>query len=171
MEHLNSQKTEADKLRRQLSEATKALVHSNLEVSYKLEECIAEERRHAAEDRQNLLSQITSLVADAGQKQDARWSTRVSTARSTMATSQSDFTAAEKQYSDSMDGWSKKENLLVEGVLKSRESLKTKMKRDWTVSYVAHETKVILMYKRRLSMTTTTPSRKPLNPSMKRLFA
>ena len=136
VKHLNSQKVEADELRHKLSEATKALVQSNIEVSNKLEECVAEERRAATEDRQNLLSQITSLVNDAGQKQDTRWNTKISAARKTIATSQSDFIAAERQYSESMDVWSQKENVLVDEVLKSRENLKSKMKRDWTVSQV-----------------------------------
>lgn len=39
--------------------------------------------------------------------------------------------AAESEYSTGMDIWSQKENLLVEEVLKSRDTLKTKMKEDW----------------------------------------
>ena len=135
--HLNTQKAEVDDLRRQLSRATNALVQSDVELSNKLEDCMAEERRLAAEDRQNLLSQISSLVVDAGQKQDARWGKRISTMCSTIATSQSDFKVVEKQYSDSMDAWSNKETFLMEEVLRSREGLKNKMKRDWTVGHIS----------------------------------
>ncbi len=53
--------------------------------------------------------------------------------------SRSDLESAEKKYNDSMSVWSEKENLLVEEVIKSRETLKSRMKKDWTVSHPISE--------------------------------
>ena len=99
-----------------------------------LESCLSEEREHAKADREELLEQITSLMDSASQKQDRRWHSRVTATCESMAQSQSNLKTADKNYNDSMDVWSRKENLLVEEVLKSRENLKSKMKRDWIVS-------------------------------------
>ena len=123
-------------MRRQLSAATNALVQSDARTSERLEAALLEEREQAAEDRQKLISEITSLVNNASDKQDVRWNDRVTLARSGMATSQSIFQVANDKYDRSMDTWSQKENLLVEEVMKSREGLKSKMKKDWAVNQV-----------------------------------
>lgn len=49
-----------------------------------------------------------------------------------MAATRTEFEAADKRYSNAMEIWSEKESILVEEVLKSREDLKGKMKKDWT---------------------------------------
>ena len=133
---LVAQKNEADELRDQLSVATDALVQSNARTSEALEAALMEERIQAAEDQQTLLSKMTSLVNNASQKQNTRWSERISSACSGLATSQSEFQVLETKYGQSMDAWSQKESTLIEEVMKSRESLRSQMKRDWTVIQV-----------------------------------
>ena len=136
VKHLNTQKAEADSLRKQLWIASQATMQADADVSAKLEACLTEERQQAAVERQNLLSQITDLVNKSGETQDARWASKLDAVRSDIATSTSNFQAADKIYCEGMDLWSHKENLLVEEVLKSRETLKGKMKKDWMVSYI-----------------------------------
>ncbi|MCJ1301504.1 kinesin motor protein cin8, partial [Hypocenomyce scalaris] len=131
VKHLNTQKAEADSLRKQLWIASQATMQADADVSAKLEACLTEERQQAAVERQNLLSQITDLVNKSGETQDARWASKLDAVRSDIATSTSNFQAADKIYCEGMDLWSHKENLLVEEVLKSRETLKGKMKKDW----------------------------------------
>ena len=134
VKHLNTQKAEADDLRHRLSVSVNASIQADFQTSKTLESCLLEEREQAKADRQELLEQITSLVNGASQKQDNRWNNRVTAACGSMAQSQLTLKAADKSYNESMEVWSQKENLLVEEVLKSRESLKSNMKRDWTVS-------------------------------------
>jgi len=131
VKHVNSQKAEADELRRQASAAAQAAIQADAEVSARLETSLNEEREQASQDRQNLLSQITTLVNRAGEVQDARWTSNINAVRNDIASSRSSFQAADKEYSSGMDVWSQKENLLVEEVLKSRDTLKGKMKEDW----------------------------------------
>ncbi|KAI4256564.1 MAG: hypothetical protein L6R42_006144, partial [Xanthoria sp. 1 TBL-2021] len=131
VKHVNTQKAEADELRMQISTATLSAIQAEADMSSRLETVLKEERAQAAEDRQNLLSQISLLVTKSGEAQDARWQSKVNGIKTEMMSSRSDLENAEKKYSNSMGVWSEKENLLVEEVVKSRETLKARMKKDW----------------------------------------
>ncbi|MCJ1357015.1 MAG: kinesin motor protein cin8 [Icmadophila ericetorum] len=130
--HLNAQKAETNSLREQLAVATGQLLQNEAENSEKLESFLVEERNRAELDRQKLLSQITTMMDDSHKQKEERWTTGITSIREKSTTSHSGFEAASKQYDESMDNWSLKEDLLVEKVNKSREALKTKMKNDWT---------------------------------------
>ncbi|KAL9638488.1 MAG: hypothetical protein Q9164_001520 [Protoblastenia rupestris] len=131
VKHVNAQKAEAEDLRRQVSEAASAAIQADAEVSARLEICQKEERAQASEDRQQLLAQITNLVMRSGESQDARWNSKIAAVREDIASLKSTLQSAETSYGQGMDVWSEKEALLVQEVLKSRESLKAKMKEDW----------------------------------------
>lgn len=133
MKHLKSQKSEAEAMKAKLNSAAQAVMQADEQASSRLQACLAEERQQASTDRQELLSQITALVNKSGEAQDARWESKIHAVREDIATSKTAFQQADKEYADNMDTWSKKENSLVEEVLKSRDTLKSKMKSDWTV--------------------------------------
>lgn len=128
---MNSQKVEADELRQKVSKAAQAAIQADTDISEQLTKCLQEEREQAAQDRQDLLSQITILVNKSSEIQDSRWESKVKAVRDDIVTSASALTAADKDYSTNMDIWSKKETLLADEVLKSRDTLKSKMKEDW----------------------------------------
>ncbi|MCJ1471923.1 kinesin motor protein cin8 [Lambiella insularis] len=132
VKHLNSQKAESDDLRHELSVATQAAMKAEAQASMRLQECLDEERKQAATDRSNLLSQITGLVNANGVAQEERLNKKIDGIRNDMTAARTGFEAADKTFNDAMEIWSKKERILVEEVLKSRESLKSKMKKDWT---------------------------------------
>ncbi|KAL8804296.1 MAG: hypothetical protein Q9182_002661 [Xanthomendoza sp. 2 TL-2023] len=132
VKHINTQKTEADKLRSQISTAAQDVMQAEAQICSRLESVLKEERAQAAQDRQNLLSQISALVTESGEAQDARWESQINRVKSDVMASRSVFENEEKKYSESMDVWSKKEKLLVEDVVKSRDALKSRMKKDWT---------------------------------------
>ncbi|KAL8846020.1 MAG: hypothetical protein Q9221_008851 [Calogaya cf. arnoldii] len=132
VKHVNTQKAEADELRSQISTAARSAVQAEANMSSRLDSVLKEERAQAAEDRQNLLSQISLLVTNSGEAQDARWQSKINGIKTELTSSRSELESAEKKYSDSMGVWSEKENLLVEEVVKSRETLKSRMKKDWT---------------------------------------
>ncbi|KAF4635394.1 hypothetical protein G7Y89_g2704 [Cudoniella acicularis] len=134
LKHVNTQKAEAEKLRKQLTSASELAMESNAAATARLDEVLREEREQAATDRQNLLSQITTLVTAQGETQDARLGVKIEEVRKSVTTSKEAFEASRNQYSLGMDSWSEKENRLVEEVLQSREILKSKLKEDWVVS-------------------------------------
>jgi len=133
LKHVNAQKAEADELRKQLTAASELAMQSNAAVASRLDEVLREERDQAALDRQNLLSQITNLVMAQGETQDARLRAKIEVVRKDVTTSKEIFEASQAQYSKGMDAWGEKEGQLVEEVLRSRETLKSKLKEDWMV--------------------------------------
>lgn len=66
-----------------------------------------------------------------GEEQDRRWSSKIQAARQDMGALRSNLATADAKYNSGMDVWSRKETLLVEEVLQSRDALKVKMKEDW----------------------------------------
>lgn len=100
-------------------------------MSARLEKCLGEERAQASQDRRNLLAQMATLINQSGEAQDLRWESSINAVRSDVASARSTLDTANENYNTSMDVWSDKENLLVGEVLKSRDTLKSKMKDDW----------------------------------------
>lgn len=140
-------------------------------VSAQLETALVEERAQAARDREELLSQITSLVNKSGERQDARWQSKVDEMRSDMTSCRSTFEDEEKKYSEAMGVWSQKESLLIEEVLKSRDMLKSRMKKDWTVSSCTLLPEPMAdEISPRLSTSGTMRSKQRPGPCMKRRF-
>jgi kinesin family protein 11 len=133
VKNLNTQKAEADELRQKASSAVEAAMQAEDEVASRLRSCLADERAQSALERQNLLSQITELVHSTGKVADTRWESKISAACNELSTTTSSLQVANISFNGGMDIWSRKEQSLVEDVLKSRETLKAKMKQDWTV--------------------------------------
>lgn len=130
---MNTQRTEADELRRTASSAAKVAIQAEVEFSSRLDACLHEERSQAATDREEMLSQITDLINKSSERQESRWESKINEIRNDMQISSSTFQKADDLYNENMDTWAGKENQLVEEVLKSREIFKSKMKNDWTV--------------------------------------
>ena len=131
MKHVNIQKAEADDLRQKASAAANAAVQAEASVAARLETCLDEERAQASKNQHDLLAQITGLVQKSGEVQNARWASKINAVREELLSSRSALQAADHGYNNRMDIWSEKEKLLVDEVLKSRDTLKGKMKEDW----------------------------------------
>jgi kinesin family protein 11 len=101
--------------------------------SARLDTALEGEKQQAASERQTLLSQIAKLIDSAAETQDARLASKIGSIQNDMGASRSTFEVAQTKYNEGMDVWAQKENLLVEEVLKSREELKGRLKKDWTV--------------------------------------
>lgn len=108
-------------------------IQAGAEFSSRLDACLKEQRSEAAAERQEMLSQITDLINKSSEKQESRWESKINKIRDDIQVSSSTFQKADDRYNESMDVWAGKGNQLVEEVLKSRETLKSKMKKDWTV--------------------------------------
>ncbi|CEJ89131.1 hypothetical protein VHEMI04993 [[Torrubiella] hemipterigena] len=103
-------------------------------MSVRVQEALDEERRHVADDRQKLLSQITALINSQADTQDSRMAEKTKTIQTTIADANTSLENAMSQYGTGMDTWDEKEAQLLEDVKKSRETLKTKLKDDWTAA-------------------------------------
>ncbi|KAI1378843.1 kinesin-domain-containing protein, partial [Hypoxylon crocopeplum] len=134
LKHITSQKKESDNLREQLQHASDTIVQSNTSISARLQEAINEERQQAAEERRNLLSQITALINSQAELQESRLANKTASIQQSVQGNSSALESSMAQYSQGMDNWNEKEAQLLDEVANSRETLKTKLKDDWTTA-------------------------------------
>lgn len=134
VQHLGSQRAESNSLRRQLEQASQVAIQANNSVTLQIQDVVEEERKRAAEDRQNLLMQITSLINSHAEQQESRLADKTSKIREQINGANKTFEGQVASYSSGMDRWASNEQKLLESVGQSRESLKTKLQEDWTVS-------------------------------------
>lgn len=134
LRHMAAQKTESDKLRQKLKEASRIIVESNGTMSARIQEVVEEERKQAAVERQNLLQQIGSLISSQAELQESRLAGKTALIQQTVVNSSKTFEGDVAQFSKGMDAWNVKDTQILEDVAKSRDALKTKLKDEWTVS-------------------------------------
>ena len=170
LKRINSQKTEADHLRQQLLAATDCAMRSSSAASTQLEVVLHEEKEQAAADRQTLMSQISDLVMSQGEIYTKRLGGKITAVQQGMAASKETFEVSRAQYSQGMDAWNEREGRLVEEVLRSRETLKSKLKEDWIVSTSLSMTTTMLMAMIRLPTNTTQVFRQQQNLFTMKLF-
>lgn len=132
--HINAQKTESDRLRHQLECASDAMVQSNASLSDRIQDVLTQEREEAAKERQQLLTQIATLITSQAELQESRLSGRATLIQKTFAESNQTFQGSVSQYSEGMDAWGYKGSQLLDDVSKSKAALKKKMKDDWSAA-------------------------------------
>ena len=135
MKHLDEQKTEAQDLRLQLRQAASTAMEAEAAADLRLQSILEEEKRQGVSDRQQLLQQISGLLMTAGEQQDARLSSKIQAVQQEMSSNRAIFEEAQGKYDVGMNSWDQKEEAIVETVLKSREAIKMKLKKDWLVSW------------------------------------
>lgn len=133
LEHIKSQKVEANDLRQQLQEANKRAAEANVMASSKLEAALVEERRAADADRRDLFAQIKSLMDESGERQADRLKCKVDDVRGDMEMSRDTLQKAETKYGEDMDKWAQRGDNLLDEATRTKDSLKTKMRNDWMV--------------------------------------
>jgi kinesin family member 11 len=134
VKQITQQKAESDRLRLELRQATEAIVDENARISTRMTAVLEEEKKQAANDRQNLLSQITALVNAQAETQEKRLSEKSAMVQESITSSNATLESTLKAYEDGMDSWNEKETELLDKVAKSKETMKTKLQDDWAVS-------------------------------------
>jgi kinesin family protein 11 len=134
VKQITQQKAESDRLRLELRQATEAIVDENARISTRMTAVLEEEKKQAANDRQNLLSQITALVNAQAETQEKRLSEKSAMVQESITSSNATLESTLKAYEDGMDSWNEKETELLDKVAKSKDTMKTKLQDDWAVS-------------------------------------
>ncbi|KAK6070419.1 kinesin related protein 2 [Seiridium cupressi] len=134
MKHITCQREESESLRQKLKDAGETIVRSNASVSARIQEVIEEERGQAAEERRNLLLQITSLITSQAELQESRLANKAASIQQSVQETNTAFEGSMTTYSQAMDVWGNKEDQLLDDVSKSKETLKTKLKDDWNTA-------------------------------------
>lgn len=136
MKHLNEQQYEADSLRKQIVKANSDLVFANQIAQDTMKQVVESEKIKAAEERRNLLVQVTSLINATAEAQDTRMTDHVLTIGQDLSAARAAHATAHETYGQGMDAWSEKSKELVNKVTKSRDGVKTKIKADFAVSCI-----------------------------------
>ena len=128
---LTTHQSEAEDLRGQISRAGEALVSANENHSKNLEKIVSREREQAAEDRASLLSEITTLINNRGEKQDRRLEETISNAQLEIVKINQNYERESSTYNDGMERWATKAQELQSSLQQAREQVKQKVKGDW----------------------------------------
>jgi hypothetical protein len=132
-----AQKAEIEKLRLELSSATVAAATATNDAQSNLDLILQEEREKAAAERQNLVSQITSLINSTADEQDQRLVKRIKLVQSDMVASKDELEVAAKKYNEGMIQWSGEEDKFINELTSSKETLNTMLANDWEVRIAA----------------------------------
>lgn len=171
LHHISIQRSESDTLRRQLQEAGQTMVEANASVSAQIQDIVDQERKQAAEDRQKLLAQITGLINAHAEQQETRLAGKALNIQHNVIGAKNSFEEQCASYSSGMDAWDAKEETLLQDIALSRDTLKTKLKEDWTVSLKPtwyFRRQLTDYFTHRSQMTTAHRSRLQPNLSMLR---
>lgn len=134
VKHITAQRAECDSLKRQLQSATNTIVLQNATISSRIQDALTEERRLAVDDRQKLMAQISTLINNTAETQESRFHAKASQIQKSITATSTDLEQAIDTYGEGMSSWDSKENEMLEEVKKSRDTLKTKLKDDWTTA-------------------------------------
>lgn len=134
--HLEQQKAEINRLRLELQQANRETVEANRKASTNLAHVLEEEQANAQTERENLMSQIRSLLDESSQRQSSRLKTKVDTLRNDISASGDSLEQATAQYDRHVDEWIFKEEQFAKDVTASRDEIKTKMQNDWEVRHI-----------------------------------
>lgn len=96
-------------------------------------EVVDEEKQKTAEEHQQLLTQITSLINASAESQYKRLNEKVSGVCEEIGVANSAFETRQSQYNDGMETWSNRSKDVLASVSKSRDGVKTKIKADFAV--------------------------------------
>lgn len=131
--HLDGQKTEVNRLRLQLQEANRETVEANRKVSCNMAQLLEEEQAHAGAEREQLLSQISTLMEESRQKQLNRVKGRFDNLRTGISSSGDSLERATAQHDRQIDEWIFRSEQFAKDVSSSKDDIKTKMQNDWEV--------------------------------------
>jgi kinesin family protein 11 len=131
---MNAQKNESDRLRRQLEATGDNIVQSNEAISARIQEVIEQERKQAAEERQQLLTQIGGLITSQAQLEESRLAGKTALVQKSLLESNKTFQGGMTQFTSGMDAWNTKETELVAEVNQHKNVVKMKLKDDWAAA-------------------------------------
>ncbi|TKA57290.1 hypothetical protein B0A49_11673, partial [Cryomyces minteri] len=131
---MNEQQAEADRMRRYMIQADAALLGANRDAQTRISQVVDEEKQKAAVDRERLLLEITSLINGSAETQEKRIADKLHSVERDLSMSQATYGKEQENYIHLTDKWTANSTLLVDSVLKSRDSVKSKIKADWTAA-------------------------------------
>ncbi|KAK6437411.1 Kinesin-related motor protein [Oleoguttula sp. CCFEE 5521] len=134
IKRMHEQQSEVRRLREQMATANDTLASANTSSQSELEQAIQQEREIASAERAELLSKVTDLITASARTQDDRVAGYVESANKRLKTSSGVFQSSRQAYNTSMDAWNTNATALVDSSVKNRDTIKSKLKQDWTAA-------------------------------------
>ncbi|KAF2102371.1 kinesin heavy chain [Rhizodiscina lignyota] len=134
LKQLSAQQLEANELSRQMLKANATLKATRASAISTLTSSVEEERKRADEERAALLAQITSLVDTNAKAHNERLSAALDTYKQDTIPAEDIHEEAQTTYGEAMDTWTSKALDTVDGVSKTRDSIKAKIKGDFATA-------------------------------------
>ncbi|KAL9062561.1 MAG: hypothetical protein Q9157_008815, partial [Trypethelium eluteriae] len=131
---LNEQHSEANELRSQIVKADATLLEANKTTQSRLVSALTEQKQKAACERAQLLQDVTNLVNASAEASDRRLDDYVTSIANEIKDSGRIHEQERAKYETGMEGWKQKSKGIIEDVLTSRETVKSKIKGDWTAA-------------------------------------
>ncbi|PPJ56118.1 hypothetical protein CBER1_02116 [Cercospora berteroae] len=129
---MNEQQAEAQRLRQEILEANASFVQASHASQDHLRQAVEKEREVAAKEREALLTQIGSLINNSAAAQESRMAGYLESANKRIKTSADEYAVVQQNYGNGMDSWSRSGQELIDSSVQARETIKTKLKTDWT---------------------------------------
>ncbi|CAK1354556.1 unnamed protein product [Cercospora beticola] len=129
---MNEQQAEAQRLRQEILEANASFVEASHSSQDHLRQAVEKEREVAAKERETLLTQIGSLINNSAAAQESRMAGYLESANKRIKTSADEYAVVQQTYGNGMDSWSRSGQELIDSSVQARETIKTKLKTDWT---------------------------------------
>jgi kinesin family protein 11 len=131
IKRMNEQQAEAQKLREQIMLSNTVFVEAGHTSQTELQKAVEEERQTAAAERAALIAKVAALINDSAATQEARLQGHIEQSNKRIKTSEDEYRSAQQTYGSGMDVWSASAQSLIDTSIKSRESIKSKLKADW----------------------------------------
>lgn len=131
---LTTQQTENDRLHAQVLEANATLLTANNHTQGRLAQVVDEEKQRSAEERQQLLQQITALIGANADAQDQRMNERLASVSAELGNANAAFEAQQTTYTTGVEAWNNQSKSIVAGVATSRDAMKTRLRGDYEMA-------------------------------------
>ncbi|KAF3936602.1 Kinesin-3 [Dactylella cylindrospora] len=128
--HLAMQTQKANELKLEVEAANKAAIAAQNSASDTIGAVLAEESQKAAQERQQLLNQITQLITSHAQEQDRRLVQKMSPVQAGLTTSGEKLSGATSTICDTMDQWAETEESFKHDLSTTRDNIKKKLQAD-----------------------------------------
>lgn len=132
---ITSQKEEADRLRKELQDANEKALKAEEAAAAKLEEALEEERRQSECEREEVMTQISSLLNGLGERQASRLKERVQKVQSEMDASRSAIREAGKKFTENMNEWADDQDEFLTSTMECKEAWENRIEKDLIVSH------------------------------------
>lgn len=131
---LNAQQTENDRLHAQVLEANAALLAANCHTQGRLAQVVDEEKQKSADERQQLLQQITALIGASADAQDQRMNEKLASVGAELGAANAAFETQQDAYTTGVESWNNQSKSIVASVATARDAMKTKLRGDYEMA-------------------------------------